>query len=59
MNLTEMINNLPTNYTDYTWIVARNVDDQLWFFGAWEADRKEEAEAQARMVNGCIVRVEV
>ena len=32
--MTEMINNLPTNYTDYPFIIVRIVDGEMWYFGA-------------------------
>ena len=31
-----MINNLPTYATDYRYIVARRIDGELWFYGAWD-----------------------
>lgn len=30
-----MINNLPTYANEYKYIVARRVDGELWFWGAW------------------------
>ena len=29
------INNLPNNYKDYTYVVARRVDGDLWFWGCF------------------------
>lgn len=38
------INNLPTNYTKYPYIVARDIDGNLWFWGAY-SDRNAANEA--------------
>ncbi len=38
-----MINNLPNYANDYRYIVARRVDGELWFYGAWnDADKANE-----------------
>lgn len=29
-----MINNLPTNYTEYPFLIVRIVDGEFWFYGA-------------------------
>ena len=35
-----MINNLPTYANEYKYIVARRVDEELWFWGAWNDRNK-------------------
>lgn len=35
-----MINNLPTYANEYKYIVARRVDGELWFWGAWNDRNK-------------------
>ena len=35
-----MINNLPTYANKYKYIVARRVDGELWFWGAWNDRNK-------------------
>ena len=57
MKLTAIVNNLPANITQYSHIVARPVDGELWFYGAWHDSRG--AEAQAREVEGIVLEVEL
>jgi len=35
-----MINNLPTYANEYKYIVARRIDGELWFWGAWNDRNK-------------------
>lgn len=44
------VNNVPRYASEHNYIVARNVDGELWFWGAY--DRLERARATARDVNG-------
>ena len=32
--MTEMINNLPANYTAYKFLIVRSVDGEFWYYGA-------------------------
>ena len=36
------INNLPSYATDYPFIVASIIDDELWFYGAYRDSSKAE-----------------
>lgn len=45
------INNLPR--TVRAWIVAREVDGELWFWGSW--DSREAAQAAAWDIGGVVV----
>ena len=38
------INNLPNNYKNYAFVVARWVDGEYWFWGCWN-DRNAANEA--------------
>ena len=58
MKLTAIVNNLPTNMSKYGYIVARAVDGDLWFYGAWYATQEAEAHEQAREVDGLVLKVE-
>ena len=58
MKLIATVNNLPTNLNRYGWVVARPVDGELWFYGAWYATQEAEAKAQAREVEGIALQVE-
>ena len=58
MKLIAMVNNLPENMDKWGWIVARPVDGELWFYGAWYAEQGAEAQAQAREVDGIALKVE-
>ena len=42
------INNLPDNYKDYAYVVARKVDSDLWFWGCYN-DRNRANEAALEM----------
>ena len=44
MTLT-IINNLPKNVTDYKYIVAREVNGEWWFYGAYNEGSKAEQAA--------------
>ena len=35
-----MINNLPAYANEYKYIVARRIDGELWFWGAWNDRNK-------------------
>ena len=59
MKLTAIVNNLPTHMEKYGFIVARAVDGELWFYGAWYATQEADAYAQAREVDGLVLRVEL
>ena len=48
------INNTPA--TARTWIVAREVDGELWYYGSWE--EKEKAQEVAYDVGGVMVENE-
>lgn len=50
-----MINNFPQSASHMKWIVCRAVDGAVWFYGAWHYDYREQAEEQAREVNGFVV----
>ena len=47
------INNMPEYASHYEFVVVRNVDDQLWFYGAYSDGFK--AEDVAHQVGGLIV----
>ena len=47
------INNLPEYARDYNWIVARIVDGEAWFYGAYNDEGK--AFAVGTEVNGVVV----
>lgn len=49
------INNLPS-YPLSKYIVARNVDNALWYWGTW--DSREEAEKVAREIDGVVIENE-
>lgn len=51
--LTVSINNMPSYAKDYEYIVARLVDCELWFYGAY--DSKDKAEEVAYEIEGLIV----
>ena len=44
------INNIPEYAKNREYIVCRYVDDELWFYGAYES--QERAEEVAEMVDG-------
>ena len=58
MKLTAIVNNLPADFDKYGYIVARAVDGELWFYGAWYIGQGAEAQAQAREVDGVMLKVE-
>lgn len=47
------INNMPEYASHYEFVVVRNVDDQLWFYGAYSDGFK--ADEVAHQVGGLIV----
>ena len=49
------INNVPA--TIRTWIVAREVDGELWFWGSW--NDCETAQDAARQVGGIVIAREL
>lgn len=51
------INNLPSNYTQYTYLVCRAVNGQVWFYGAWYAHQLAGAARQAAEEDGFVVKV--
>ena len=51
MNIT--INNLPNYAKDYDFIVARNCDGELWFYGAYKT--VEKAVEVAVAVDGHVI----
>lgn len=57
MKYTAEINNTP-NLDKYTWITATIWNGEIWFYGAWYANQKAEAEAQAREINGIVLKKE-
>lgn len=48
-----MINNLPEYAKEYKYIVARRIDNELWFWGAW--DNRNEANNVAIEIDGEVV----
>jgi len=58
MTLNVKINNLPEYTSQYKYFVCREVDDELWFFGAWRANQKEAAARQAAEIDGIVVTAE-
>lgn len=58
MKLTAIVNNLPRDLNRYGYVVARAVEGELWFYGAWYATQEAEAAAQAREVDGLVLTVE-
>lgn len=54
-NLNSMINNLPKNYTDYKYVVYREVDGEKWFWGMW--DDFKLAQDAAKDIDGYIAMV--
>lgn len=47
------INNMPEYASHYEFVVVRNVDDQLWFYGAYRDGFK--ADEIAHQIGGLIV----
>ena len=56
MKLIATVNNLPANLSKYAWITAREVDGELWYYGAWYDE--EGARKQAREIGGIALKVE-
>lgn len=55
---TIIINNLPENYTKFTYFVCRAVDGEVWFYGAWFAHQIEGAARQAsELGDGFVVKL--
>ena len=54
--LVAKVNNLPRDWEKYSHIVAREVEGDLWFYGAWYDE--DGARKQAREVGGVVVTVE-
>ena len=48
-----MVNNIPTYAINYDFIVARRVDDELWFWGAW--NDRDKANEVALEIGGVVV----
>ncbi len=51
--MTTHINNVPDYAKSYSYFVARKVNDELWFYGAWDA--YSDAEDVAISVDGIVV----
>lgn len=51
--MTEMIRNLPENYTDYPFLVVRIVDGEFWYYGA--DHNFTRATEVANMIGGIVV----
>ena len=47
------INNLPAYANEYAYSVARFVDDELWFYGAYENENR--ADEVANEINGIVI----
>ena len=47
------INNLPTNYTDYAFLIVRMVDGEFWYYGA--DNDFDRATRVADEINGVVV----
>lgn len=47
------VNNLPAYAFAHHWIVARDIDGALWFYGAY--DDREKADKVAETVSGIVV----
>lgn len=48
------IYNLPIYAKGYKYIVARDIDGELWFWGAWD-DRNKANEAALELGNGVVI----
>ena len=48
------VNNRPAYADEYEFIVARVVDGEFWFYGAW--DEEDEAYRVAREIEGAVLR---
>lgn len=55
MTLSANVNNLPSYATRYKFVVARNVDGELWFWGAY--DERENADEAAKSIKGIVLEV--
>ena len=49
-----MINNVPDYASEYKYIVARRVDGELWFYGAW--NDHERANEVALEIGGEVIK---
>lgn len=58
MKLIATVENLPRDLSKWGWVVARAVDGELWYYGAWYAEDEAEAKAQAREIDGIVLKVE-
>lgn len=47
------VNNLPAYAFAHHWIVARDIENELWFYGAY--DDREKADKVAESVSGIVV----
>lgn len=56
MRLTANVNNLPGYASGHEYVVARCVDGELWFWGAY--DELDNARDAAEDVEGCVLFVE-
>lgn len=50
--MTITINNLPTYANEYKYIVARECDNEFWFYGAF--DESDRANRAAKEVGGVV-----
>lgn len=49
------VNNLPTDYKSYNYLVVREFDEEIWYYGAWR-NNFEAAQQQADEIeNGHVV----
>lgn len=49
-----MVKNVADYAKDYKYIVARNIDGELWFWGAWN-DRNKANEVAIELGNGVVI----
>ena len=50
------VNNLPADAHDHKYLTFRYVNDEAWFYGAW--DTYDQAFKQAREIRGYIIPIE-
>lgn len=55
MTLSANVNNLPSYAARYKYVVARSVDGELWFWGAY--DERENADEAAESIEGIVLEV--
>ena len=53
-NLKVTVNNLPMSYEKF--VVARVVDNELWYWGSWE--NEADAQSVATAIDGVVVEAE-